>query len=91
VKRDGITVNAVCPGFTETDLLADSIAEIQRATGRSAEQARASLLRDTPHGRFATPAEVAAAALAFCLPAAAGTTGSAVVVEGGAAPQPVSP
>lgn len=87
VQRDGITVNAVCPGFTETDLLAGSIAEIERVTGRSAEQARAQLLKDTPHGRFATPEEVAAAALAFCLPAAANTTGSAVVVEGGAEPQ----
>jgi NAD(P)-dependent dehydrogenase (short-subunit alcohol dehydrogenase family) len=91
VARDGVTVNAVCPGFTETDLLSASITEIQRVTGRSAEEARAQLLKSTPHGRFATPEEVAAAAVAFCLPAAAGTSGQAVVVEGGAPPQPVSP
>lgn len=83
-KRDGVTVNAVCPGFTETDLLAQSLAEIQRATGRSAEEARAQLLRDTPHGKFATPEEVAAAVVQFCLPAAASKTGEAIVVEGGA-------
>ena len=90
VKRDGITVNAVSPGFTETDLLADSVAAIQRATGRSADEARAQLLKDTPRGRFATPQEVATAVVQFCLPAAAHRSGEAVIVEGGAAPQVVS-
>ncbi|MBA4136672.1 MAG: 3-hydroxyacyl-CoA dehydrogenase, partial [Opitutus sp.] len=88
VKRDGVTVNAVCPGFTETDLLADSIAEIQRVTGRTAEQARAQLLKDTPHGKFATPEEVAAAVVQLCLPSAAATTGEAIVIEGGAPKTP---
>jgi NAD(P)-dependent dehydrogenase (short-subunit alcohol dehydrogenase family) len=84
VKRDGVTVNAICPGFTETDLLAEAIAKIQLTTGRSAADARAQLLQDTPHGKFATPEEVAAAVVQLCLPDAGSTTGQAIVVEGGA-------
>jgi NAD(P)-dependent dehydrogenase (short-subunit alcohol dehydrogenase family) len=89
VARDGVTVNAVSPGFTETDLLAGSVAKIAGTTGRSEEQARAQLLRDMPHGRFVTPEEVAAAAVWFCLPEAAGVTGQARVVDGSPAPQPL--
>ncbi len=89
--RTGVTVNAVSPGFTETDLLADAVQKIVAATGRTAEQARAQLLRDMPHGRFVTPVEVAAAVLWFCLPGAGGVTGQARLVDGSPSPQPLMP
>ena len=75
--RGGVTVNAVCPGFTETDLLAGSIATVMAATGRSEAQTRDSLLRGNPQGRFVTPEEVAAAVLYLCEPGAAAMTGQA--------------
>ncbi|MBN8892671.1 MAG: 3-hydroxyacyl-CoA dehydrogenase [Rhodospirillales bacterium 70-18] len=81
--RGGVTVNAVCPGFTETDLLAGSIATVMAATGRSEAQTRDSLLRGNPQGRFVTPEEVAAAVLYLCEPGAAAMTGQALAVAGG--------
>jgi len=90
-QRDGVTVNSVSPCFTETDLLAETVQKIVETTGRTAEKARAQLLRDMPHGRFVTPDEVAAAVLWFCLPAAAGITGQARIVDGSESPQPLSP
>lgn len=79
----GVTVNAVCPGFTETPLLASSIANIVAKTGRSEEAARASLAAGNPQGRFVKPAEVAAAVLWLCLPEAASVTGQAISISGG--------
>ncbi len=83
LARTGITVNAVCPGFTETDLLADSIANITEQTGRSEEDARRSLERFNPQGRFIQPDEVAAAVGWLCLPSSASITGQAIAVAGG--------
>src|SRR3984893_2514685 len=54
-----VTVNAVCPGFTDTDLVAGSIDNIMKKTGRSHEQAAAELAKHNPQGRLVTPAEVA--------------------------------
>jgi len=81
--RQGITVNAVCPGFTETDLLARSVQTIVDATGRTQEQAREELLRGNPMGRFIRPEEVAAAVLWLCSDAAKSVTGQAILVDGG--------
>ena len=53
--KSGVTVNAVCPGFVETDMLEESIQRIIEKTGRSAEQARASLASTNPQGRFIQP------------------------------------
>ncbi len=78
-----ITVNAVCPGFTETDLLEQSIATIQAATGRSASEARARLAATNPQQRLIAPDEVAHAVLWLCPEAARGITGQAIVVAGG--------
>jgi len=81
--KDGITVNAVCPGYTETNLLSESVSRIVDATGQSEEQVRKVLLRSNPQGRFITPEEVAACVLWLCLPESAGVTGQAIPIDGG--------
>jgi len=79
----GVTVNAVCPGFTDTDLLAGSIDNIMRKTGRSHEQAVAELAKHNPQGRLVTPAEVADTVLWLCGEGAGAITGQAIAVAGG--------
>lgn len=81
--KSGVTVNAVCPGFTETDLLADSIERIVEKTGRSADEARASLVAANPQGRFVQSEEVAATVLWLVSGQAASVTGQAISVSGG--------
>lgn len=81
--KAGITVNAVCPGFTDTDLVAAAIRNISEKTGRSAEDARAELARGNPQGRLVDPAEVAELVAFLCLPGSAAITGQAMVVAGG--------
>lgn len=83
VAKNGITVNAVCPGFTETDLLTESIDTIMRKTGRSREQAVAELAKHNPQGRLVTPDDVADAVLWLCGSGAASITGQAIAVAGG--------
>jgi NAD(P)-dependent dehydrogenase (short-subunit alcohol dehydrogenase family) len=78
-----VTVNAVCPGFTDTDLLAGSIDNIMKKAGRSREQAIAELSRHNPQGRLVTPAEVADTVLWLCGEGAGAITGQAIVVAGG--------
>jgi 3-hydroxybutyrate dehydrogenase len=79
----GVTVNAVCPGFTDTDLVAGSIDNIIQKTGRSREQAIAELSRHNPQGRLVTPAEVANAVIWLCGEGASAITGQAIAVAGG--------
>jgi 3-hydroxybutyrate dehydrogenase len=79
----GVTVNAVCPGFTDTDLVAGSIDNIMKKTGRSHEQAVADLSRHNPQGRLITPAEVADTVLWLCGEGAGAITGQAIAVAGG--------
>jgi NAD(P)-dependent dehydrogenase (short-subunit alcohol dehydrogenase family) len=78
-----VTVNAVCPGFTDTDLVASSIDNIMKKTGRSHAQALAELARHNPQGRLVTPAEVADTVLWLCGEGAGAITGQAVAVAGG--------
>jgi NAD(P)-dependent dehydrogenase (short-subunit alcohol dehydrogenase family) len=78
-----VTVNAVCPGFTDTDLVAGSIENIINKTGRSREQAAAELARHNPQGRLVTPKEVADAVIWLCGTGAAAVTGQAITVAGG--------
>ena len=78
-----VTVNAVCPGFTDTDLLAGSIDNIMTKTGRSHEQAVAELAKHNPQGRLVTPAEVADTVLWLCGEGSGSITGQAIVVAGG--------
>jgi NAD(P)-dependent dehydrogenase (short-subunit alcohol dehydrogenase family) len=79
----GITVNAVCPGFTDTDLVRESLNTITAKTGRPRDDALASLLKDSPLGRLIRPQEVAAAVLYLCSPDASAVTGTTLVVAGG--------
>jgi NAD(P)-dependent dehydrogenase (short-subunit alcohol dehydrogenase family) len=81
--KTGVTVNAVCPGFVETDLLEESVQRIVRTTGRSVAEARASLAATNPQNRFIQPQEVAAAVLWLCSEIASSITGQAISVSGG--------
>jgi len=83
--KSGVTVNAVCPGFTETDLLEGSIEKIIKMTGRSREQAIAELSKHNPQGRLVAPSEVADAVLWLCGEGASAITGQAIAVAGGEA------
>jgi NAD(P)-dependent dehydrogenase (short-subunit alcohol dehydrogenase family) len=83
LARTGVTVNAVCPGFVETDMLEESVRRIVDKTGRTVEQARASLAATNPQGRFIQPQEVAAAVLWLCSEAAGSITGQAISLSGG--------
>jgi NAD(P)-dependent dehydrogenase (short-subunit alcohol dehydrogenase family) len=79
----GVTVNAVCPGYTDTDMVRDSLDKIAAKTGRSRDEALSVLLRDSPLGRLVKPQEVAAAVLYLCSPEAAAVTGTTLTVAGG--------
>jgi 3-hydroxybutyrate dehydrogenase len=83
LATSGVTVNAVCPGFTDTDLLTGSIDTIMSKTGRSREQAVAELAKHNPQGRLVTPAEVADTVLWLCGDGAGAITGQAIAVAGG--------
>jgi NAD(P)-dependent dehydrogenase (short-subunit alcohol dehydrogenase family) len=79
----GITVNAVCPGFTETPLLDGALANITDKTGRTRAEAEAELARANPQRRLMRPEEIAATVLWLCGPSAQAITGQAISVSGG--------
>ncbi|MGM9513948.1 SDR family NAD(P)-dependent oxidoreductase [Roseateles sp. DB2] len=83
VARKGVTVNAVCPGYTETEIVQRAVATIQAKTGRSVEEARAELAAANPQGRLIQPEEVALQVLMLASPAAAGINGQALAIDGG--------
>ncbi|MBR0846644.1 SDR family oxidoreductase [Bradyrhizobium diazoefficiens] len=83
MAASNVTVNAVCPGFTDTDLVAGSIETIMKKTGRSREQAIAELAKHNPQGRLIAPQEVADAVLWLCGEGAGAVTGQAIAVAGG--------
>ena len=79
----GVTVNAVCPGYTETDLVRETIDNIVAKTGRTEEDARAELASSNPQGRLVQPWEVAETVAWLALPASASITGQAIPIAGG--------
>ncbi|MGJ3703875.1 SDR family NAD(P)-dependent oxidoreductase [Variovorax sp. AFSI2.2] len=83
VARKGITVNAVCPGYTDTDILRASVANVVGKTGRSEVDALAEFSSVNPQRRIVQPAEVADAVRWLCGNGAASVTGQSVSVSGG--------
>ncbi|WFU00891.1 SDR family NAD(P)-dependent oxidoreductase [Rhizobium sp. CB3171] len=83
LAKTGITVNAVCPGFTDTPIIERSIATIAAKTGRTAEQALSEFTKSNPQGRLVKPEEVADTVLWLASPAAASINGQAIAVAGG--------
>jgi NAD(P)-dependent dehydrogenase (short-subunit alcohol dehydrogenase family) len=85
LASSGVTVNAVCPGFTDTPLLAAAADKVAAKTGRSIEDARRELAKDNAGGRLITPEEVAQQVLRLCLPQGASINGEAIEIMGEAA------
>src|SRR5215469_1921989 len=83
--KKGVTVNAVCPGWTDTDMFSRALDAVVEKTGRSREQAQEAVLAANPMGRPVKPEEVAALVLYLSSPAAAGLTGAALPVDCGEA------
>jgi NAD(P)-dependent dehydrogenase (short-subunit alcohol dehydrogenase family) len=78
-----ITVNAVCPGYTDTDIVRESVERIQRKTGRTVDEALASLTGGNPQRRLINPDEVAEAVSWLCRPESRSVTGQSISVAGG--------
>ena len=78
-----VTVNAICPGWVDTDMTRASIDRIVKTTGRTPESARSALERMSPQARLIEPDEVAAAALFLASPDAHGINGQTLSVDGG--------
>jgi NAD(P)-dependent dehydrogenase (short-subunit alcohol dehydrogenase family) len=83
LAKTGITVNAVCPGFTDTPIIQRSIETIVAKTGRTAEQALSEFTKSNPQGRLVKPEEVADTVLWLASPGAASINGQAIAVAGG--------
>jgi NAD(P)-dependent dehydrogenase (short-subunit alcohol dehydrogenase family) len=81
--KSGVTVNAICPGFTDTDIVREAIANIIAKTGKSEEEARAALVTTNPQGRLVQPEEVANAVLWLCAPGSEAINGQAIPIAGG--------
>ncbi len=83
LAKQHITVNAVCPGYTETDIVTQAVNTLQSKTGKTAEEARAMLAKRNPQQRLVQPQEVATAVLWLCNPASDSINGQTIVIDGG--------
>ena len=83
MAKKGVTVNAVCPGYTETDIVRESIERVVAKTGRSAEEARAEFVKSNPQGKLVLPEQVADAVAWLCGEGASAVTGQSISVAGG--------
>ncbi len=84
LARTGVTINALCPGWVETQMVEEAVTRIAAKTGRSEDEARTSLAQMSPQRRMITPEEVAHAALMLCGEGARGIHGQTLVIDGGA-------
>jgi NAD(P)-dependent dehydrogenase (short-subunit alcohol dehydrogenase family) len=82
--KTGVTVNAICPGYVQTEMLEESIRRVMEKTGRSEEEARRGFAEINPNHRLVQPEEVAAAAMWLVSDAAVSVTGQAIAISGGA-------
>ncbi len=83
VAKTGITVNAVCPGYTDTGVVRDAVKNISAKTGRSENDARETLVSSNPQQRLVTPEEVANAVLWLCGPGSESINGQSIAIAGG--------
>jgi NAD(P)-dependent dehydrogenase (short-subunit alcohol dehydrogenase family) len=81
--KTAVTVNAICPGYTETDIVRDAVANIVSKTGKGEADALASLTGVNPQGRLVQPAEIARCVLWLCSPEARSITGQSIPIAGG--------
>jgi NAD(P)-dependent dehydrogenase (short-subunit alcohol dehydrogenase family) len=84
VATRGVTVNAICPGYVDTEMTAHAVENIQAKTGRTADAALEVIKRMSPQQRLITPEEVAALALLLASEEGGGINGQAINVDGGA-------
>lgn len=82
--KSGVTVNAVCPGYVETEMLEQSVRRVVQKTGRTDEEARRGFVETNPNHRLIQPEEVAAAVMWLVSGAAISVTGQAIAISGGA-------
>jgi len=83
LARKNITVNALCPGYTETEILQDAVRNIVAKTGQSEAQARQALAASNPQQRLVQPEEVAQSVLWLCAPGSGAINGQAIGIDGG--------
>jgi NAD(P)-dependent dehydrogenase (short-subunit alcohol dehydrogenase family) len=83
VIQKGITVNAVCPGYTDTDLVRGAASAIAEKTGRSDDEVVQEMIRTNPQGRLIRPEEVAETVAWLCGPETDSITGQAIPIAGG--------
>jgi NAD(P)-dependent dehydrogenase (short-subunit alcohol dehydrogenase family) len=81
--KTGVTVNAICPGYVQTEMLEESIRRVMEKTGRGEEEARRGFAEINPNHRLVQPEEVAAAAMWLVSDAAVSVTGQAIAISGG--------
>ncbi|HSK63971.1 MAG TPA: 3-oxoacyl-ACP reductase FabG [Pyrinomonadaceae bacterium] len=84
VATTGVTVNAICPGYVDTDMVSRGVERIVTTTGRTAEQALESLTKMNPQNRLITSEEVAAVALLLASEEGRGINGQGINIDGGA-------
>jgi NAD(P)-dependent dehydrogenase (short-subunit alcohol dehydrogenase family) len=83
VAKTGITVNAVCPGYTDTGVVREAVLNISAKTGRSETEAREKLVSFNPQQRLVRPEEIANAVVWLCLPGSESITGQSIAIAGG--------
>jgi len=83
LARTAVTVNAVCPGYTDTDIVSQAVGNIVAKTGRSTEDALRELTAHNPQGRLIKPEEVAETVGWLCAPSSGSVTGQSILVDGG--------
>ena len=83
LARKGVTVNAICPGYTETEIVRDAVHNIMQKTGKSEAEAHKALAASNPQQRLVQPHEVAQSVLWLCAEGSAAVNGQAIAIDGG--------